>query len=1297
MDFLPDIDVKKLIRYWRNTLADEDLMSLSGKDCVASVRPEHIQEGRLDEKTVKQLQIAWDTYKEKATWNQTEADIDSLSNETIPIIILGKGYAPVHLHGKIVGNKKKNQSYYTLHIAAFLSPTGELSIDVSSTPWIGRDYLSPNVEAEEDIPIVGELSTFDDWVSENPFEESSWENSIHWCESLCEKVIGDFVPEGFVPLEGMRLNIAKSIKNAGRNICQLYDSLEKVDEVPKLLQNLCKGKERKKEVDDAFRLSQIGSIRGTMSTAYGLAEKQSDAVSAYTAMSHGEILAVNGPPGTGKTTLLQSIIASEVVSAALRGEEPVVIVGSSIGNQAILNINKGMNDIFQENPAASLFPWARRWVPDADTYGLYLPTKGRLSEAQEKGYAYAFMDENKVWTGFPEKENSLEYIDSAQTQWIQGFSECFAFAPESIEAGLDRLRLDLKEAHSETEKVKRVIDDYESISLWWSNNDKDLSPQEYLKQVDLSLTENIEKLVKRYEEKQVALNEVKCEENDSKNRVSKNKENSISAQKKREELKRKLISIKSKVLSAVTPQGLIELISENISIFRTYSINRKMARLCELTASDELISQIFEAQINQNDPGAWVCRIDTAISDHNDTSNNLLRNEAFEEEILLKELEEAANNVAMANKLAKKANNEVIQANEKKESTIRQIKEKIEELNRCKQGLLTAYSDLREKASSFFKIHSGALKKPSGLPSIKAFNQLLDVTYRHMAFQKAMRYWEGRWILEAQRIQEGQVNIKSGLVGMEARFRRWCMLTPCLIVTAHSMPKHFRHKKTNKNGDWISTFMLDFIDLLIVDESGQIPPHVGASSFSLAKRAVVVGDIYQLEPVSNVAKGTDQANANRLGLSELWKDDEPKFPHLVSQPGDRSPMGSVMRLAQAATFSVSPDTDDEPGIFLTEHRRCRKEIIEYCNKLIYKKRLVPKTPPREKEPPIVPIAWAHVRGEDKKVGGSRKNELEAESIAGWIQQNAEAWCNHYDVESVDEVVAVITPFKPQAKLIKDKLTLLNKSFKPVTVGTVHSLQGDEKPIVIFSPTYNADTTRGVFFDYKPNMLNVAVSRAKDSFVIIGDMRLFRKPGKTPSSLLGEFLFVDEENELTDVDGNYRFPKYWLTTSNAERISNLNRHREVLRNSLLSCSKGQVVLIASPWITLNAINDDSLVSLVERAVKENQASVWVIVDRELSVMNSKHRAKDAMSQLKKAGATVYMVEKIHSKTLIFDSLEIVEGSFNWLSAQRMKDGRFTRHEVSWRISGAKAKQGIKLAIEEFQRFGVMVNIPSIDSP
>ena len=64
------------------------------------------------------------------------------------------------------------------------------------------------------------------------------------------------------------------------------------------------------------------------------------------------------------------------------------------------------------------------------------------------------------------------------------------------------------------------------------------------------------------------------------------------------------------------------------------------------------------------------------------------------------------------------------------------------------------------------------------------------------------------------------------------------MVTPCLVMTFYMLPKQF----VAYNGEK-SVYLYHLIDLLIVDEAGQVSPEIAAGAFSLAKKALVVGDV----------------------------------------------------------------------------------------------------------------------------------------------------------------------------------------------------------------------------------------------------------------------------------------------------------------------------------------------------------------------------------------------------------------------------------------------------------------------
>ena len=103
------------------------------------------------------------------------------------------------------------------------------------------------------------------------------------------------------------------------------------------------------------------------------------------------------------------------------------------------------------------------------------------------------------------------------------------------------------------------------------------------------------------------------------------------------------------------------------------------------------------------------------------------------------------------------------------------------------------------------------------------------------------------------------------------------------------------------------------------------------------------------------------------------------------------------------------------------------------------------------------MGYLHIDGKGELANsGSRYNLLEAETIAAWLADNQQDIEAHYG-KSLHEVVGIVTPFSAQVSAIKHALgkqgisTVVNE--KSLTVGTVHSFQGAERAIVIFSPVY----------------------------------------------------------------------------------------------------------------------------------------------------------------------------------------------------------------------------------------------------
>lgn len=374
--------------------------------------------------------------------------------------------------------------------------------------------------------------------------------------------------------------------------------------------------------------------------------------------------------------------------------------------------------------------------------------------------------------------------------------------------------------------------------------------------------------------------------------------------------------------------------------------------------------------------------------------------------------------------------------------------------------------------------------------------ELVDVTYRYESFHLAVHYFEAAWLIEVSSNIEENYEDKKSVAKQKIKWRRYAKLTPCFVSTFYMIPKFFSAWQGKDE------YLFNFIDVLIVDEAGQIPPEIAAASLNLAQKAIIVGDILQIEPVWSVTETVDRQNLGKfLALKDQADQD------VIIDYGIAASSGNVMKIAQnLCKFSKYSFVG---GMYLTEHRRCIPEIIKYCNELAYGGILEPKRKNNLKDYPFKHIGHVHVEGKAEKVNTSWKNEIEAQFIVNWIMKNQDRIQEYYRDErgvipSLSECIGIVTPFSVQAKTIKRLLK--ENDLTSITVGTVHKLQGAERKIVIFSTVYTRGHRGAYFFDNKPNMLNVAVSRAKDSFLVFGDKEILHKERKrAPSGLLASYM------------------------------------------------------------------------------------------------------------------------------------------------------------------------------------------------
>ncbi|HDS8649243.1 TPA: DNA2/NAM7 family helicase, partial [Escherichia coli] len=573
--------------------------------------------------------------------------------------------------------------------------------------------------------------------------------------------------------------------------------------------------------------------------------------------------------------------------------------------------------------------------------------------------------------------------------------------------------------------------------------------------------------------------------------------------------------------------------------------------------------------------------------------------------------------------------------------------------------------------------------------SFSQADELADTQIRFPAFLLTTHYWEGRWLMDMARIDDLQEEKKKqGAKGVTARWQRRMKLTPCVVMTCYMLPGNMQISEHKGQRKFEKSYLYDFADLLIVDEAGQVLPEVAAASFALAKKALVIGDTEQIPPIWSIAPAIDVGNmlAEKILSGSTQEEITEKYT-AIADLGKSAASGSVMKIAQfASRYQYDPEL--ARGMYLYEHRRCFDNIIGYCNTLCYHGKLLPKRG-REESNLMPAMGYLHIDGKGEQASsGSRYNLLEAETIAAWLAENQQNIEAHYG-KSLHEVVGIVTPFSAQVSTIKQALGKQGISTganeKSLTVGTVHSLQGAERAIVIFSPVYSKHEDGG-FIDSDNSMLNVAVSRAKDSFLVFGDMDLFEiQAPSSPRGLLAKYLFEFEKNALSF---DYKERKD-LKTSETKiyTLHGVEQHDNFLNQTFENTDKH--ITIVSPWLTWQKLEQtgflDSMIAACSRGI-----NVTIVTDRSY---NTEHKdfekrkekqqnLKAALEKLNALGIATKLVNRVHSKIVIGDDGLLCVGSFNWFSATR--EARYERYDTSMVYSGDNLKGEIEAIYNSLDR-------------
>ena len=279
---------------------------------------------------------------------------------------------------------------------------------------------------------------------------------------------------------------------------------------------------------------------------------------------------------------------------------------------------------------------------------------------------------------------------------------------------------------------------------------------------------------------------------------------------------------------------------------------------------------------------------------------------------------------------------------------------------------------------------------------------------------------------------------------------------PVVLTTCHSIRRNLSER--------------NLLDWVIIDEASQVNLHAAVLAMSKARNVVVVGDIKQLGPI----------------IDQRLKDAAIPPPHPVYDVTEHSILSSVTELYGQIL----------PRTMLREHYRSAPEIIEFCNKMFYNGELVAmKAKSSDDQWPTLMVRKTppgnHMRTLHRALAKGTYSQREidtVEELMGGVVEGVDFRVLLGGEESgSDYMLGIATPYRLQADRLGEAIystdDLLETSVKSETI---HKFQGRGAKAMILSTVVDESRVGHMklrFVD-DPRMVNVAVSRAKEKFILV---------------------------------------------------------------------------------------------------------------------------------------------------------------------------------------------------------------------
>lgn len=414
------------------------------------------------------------------------------------------------------------------------------------------------------------------------------------------------------------------------------------------------------------------------------------------------------------------------------------------------------------------------------------------------------------------------------------------------------------------------------------------------------------------------------------------------------------------------------------------------------------------------------------------------------------------------------------------------------------------------------------------------------------------------------------------------------------------------------------------VEFTIIDEAGMIPQHQTFPLLARSRKAIIVGDPLQIEPIIPLSKKRREDYYQTAFINnKLVEIDYHRYsPEQIDK-------ATTYHRAAGAT---GEDGNIGNGIPLIEHYRCQPSIIEYCNN-IARYGLEVKTIPK---PSLLEYNLiAH------HVEGNLEGKVNQEEVSAILDLIPRLLSKGYSIADI----GVISPFKVHADALRNKLRKKFPDFKENDIGTIHTFQGSQKRVIILSTKVCNSQDKFKFIKERLNLLNVAVSRAQELFILVGNLYRLEKAGGYTSQLVKHIQNkgrVFDYKSQSEIENPYQ-------SSDTDIVFDC-RHLDYFKKAIDEAE--QELIVVTPWLRGDEPKQfaDNIISVLERGVQVKVVYGYLNYDRERYANNDDNDAEAEKKLRDLLGSHLIRSQRrgTNQRILLWDNKFAVVGSWNWLS-------------------------------------------------